>query len=82
MRSGFAEARFAVTVRMRFRMLLAVKPPAKLSITTGTNCFISLVAFLKNEPTGVDQSLKLRWIKCEPLSFAVHANEPGTLSDS
>jgi hypothetical protein len=43
---------------------------------------IRLAAFVKEKAPGDDQSLKLRWIQFERLSFAVYANHPGMLPDS
>jgi hypothetical protein len=38
-----------------------------------------LAAFIQKNVPGDNQSLKLRWMKSEQLSFAFHTNKPSML---
>jgi hypothetical protein len=54
----------------------------KCRFTSGFNCLIRLAAFVEGKDPEDDQSLKLRWLQFEQLSFAVHANQPEMLPDN
>jgi hypothetical protein len=43
---------------------------------------IRLAVFVKEKSPGEEQSVKLRWVKFENLSFAVQANQPAMLPDN
>jgi hypothetical protein len=50
-----------------------MEPTTKISVYKSHKFLINLAAFVKAKSVRDDQSLKLRWIKFECLSFGVQA---------